>query len=467
MEREKILIVDDEINILTILTAILKEEGYDIRKAATPDEAKELVRKWRPDLVILDLVFKGYEENGIDVLRFIKNFDPYIQVLILTGHGSIDSAVEATKLGAYNYLTKPLKLEEIRIHTKRALETRKVNLENLELKKELERYRNLEELNREIIGNNEKFRQVLEMARKVARTDATVLITGESGTGKELVARYIHNLSKRARNKFVAVNIGAIPEEIVESELFGYEKGAFTGADKKKIGFFKEADGGTIFLDEIGEASKKLQVRLLRVLQYGEFYPLGSTKLERVDIRVIAATNKDLLELVKEKKFREDLYYRLNVIHIDLPPLRERKDDIPLLVNHFLKKFAEKYGSEPKTITRRALNALINYSWPGNIRELENVIESMFILTPGDTIDIDALPRNIKDELQIDHISEEDIDAMTPESVLTLDEVERRYILKALEVFNWNRKKAAEALGIDASTLYRKLKSYGITPPDR
>ncbi len=467
MEREKVLIVDDEVNILTILTAILKDEGYEIRKAATPDETKEIVEKWHPDLVLLDLVFKGYEETGIDILRFIKKVDPYIQVVIITGHATIDTAVEAIKLGAYNYLTKPLKLEEIKIHTRRALETRKVRLENIELKREVERYRNLEALNWEIIGNNKKFRQVLEIAKKVAPTDATVLLTGESGTGKELVARLIHNLSRRSRNKFVAINIAAVPEEIVESELFGHEKGAFTGADKKKTGYFKEADGGTIFLDEIGEASPKLQVRLLRVLQYGEFYPVGSTKLEKVDIRIIAATNKDLKELVKTEKFREDLFYRLNVVHIDLPPLRERKDDIPLLINHFLKKFAQKYRGEMKTLTHRALSALIHYSWPGNIRELENVIERMYILSGDETIDIDVLPDYLKDELQIDQISEKDIETMTPESVLPLDEVERRYILKALEVFNWNRKKAAEALGIDASTLYRKLKSYGITPPDR
>ncbi len=467
MKREKVLIVDDELNILTILTAILKEEGYEIKKAATPEEAKEVVTKWQPDLVLLDLVFKGHEETGIDILRYIKEFDPYIQVVIITGHGTIDTAVEAIKLGAYNYLTKPLKLEEIKIHTRRALETRRVRLENLQLKREIEHYRNLEALSREIIGNNRKFQKVLEIARKVAPTDATVLITGESGTGKELIARLIHNLSRRAGRKFVAVNIGSLPDDIVESELFGHEKGAFTGADRKKIGFFKEADGGTIFLDEIGEASPKLQVRLLRILQYGEFYPLGSTRLERVDIRVIAATNKDLKGLVEDKKFREDLFYRLNVVHIHIPPLRERKDDIPLLITHFLKRFQQKYGGKPKSLTHRALSTLIHYSWPGNIRELENVLENMYIMSTDETIDIDVLPDHIKDELQIDQISEKDIEAITPESVLPLEEVERRYILKALEAFDWNRKRAAEALGIDASTLYRKLKSYGITPPDR
>ncbi len=464
-EKERVLIVDDEHNVTRILSLILKDEGYDIKTAANPDEARKLVSEWHPDLVLLDLIFKGYDETGMDVLKYIKNFDPFIQVVIITAHGTIDSAVEAIKLGAHDYLTKPLKLEEVTLITKRALETRRVKLENVELRREVERYKAL--AFPEIIGENKKFRKILETVRKVAQTDANVLISGESGTGKELIARAIHNLSYRADKPFVAVNIGAIPEEIIESELFGYVKGAFTGAERNKPGFFDEANSGTIFLDEIGEASPKLQVRLLRVIQEGEFFPVGSTKVKKVNVRIIAATNRELEELVKEGKFREDLYYRLNVVKINLPPLRERKDDIPLLVNYFLKRMQLKYKSGEKFITKRVLNIFLKYDWPGNIRELENVIESMYILSVGNVIDVDVLPENIVKGMNLDTFTESDIEEVTPESVMTLDELERRYILKALEVFNWNKKRAAEALGIDASTLYRKLKSYGISPPEK
>ena len=461
MEKEKILIVDDEPNIVRLLSAVLRDEGYDIKTAANPNDARELVESWKPDLVLLDLVFKGYEENGIDVLKNIKEVDPFVQVVIITGYGSINSAVEAIKLGAHDYLTKPLKFEEIKLITKRALETRKVKLENIELKKEVERYKAL--IIPEIVGKDEKFLKALQTAKMVAHSDVSVLITGESGTGKELIAKAIHKMSPRSRGRFVAVNIGAIPEDLVESELFGHVKGSFTGAYKDKIGLFEQAHGGTIFLDEIAEASPRIQVKLLRVLQEGEFFPVGSERMKKVDVRVIAATNKNLEELMKKGEFREDLYYRLNVVRINLPPLRERKTDIPLLVNYFLKRMELKYGVGPKTITRRVLNVFMTYEWPGNIRELENVVESMYIMTPGDVIDVDVLPDIIKEKAGIETFSEEEIENLTEDTVITLDELEKKYILKVLEVFNWNKKRAAEALGIDASTLYRKLKSYGIS----
>ena len=465
MEKEKILIVDDEPNIVRLLSAVLKDEGYEIKTAANPNDARKLVEMWRPDLVLLDLVFKGYEEDGMDVLKYIKELDPYVQVVIITGHGSINSAVEAIKLGAHDYLTKPLKFEEIKLITKRALETRKVRLENIELKKEVERYKAL--VIPEIVGKDEKFLRALQTAKMVAHSDVTVLITGESGTGKELIAKAIHKMSPRSKKRFVAVNIGAIPEDLVESELFGHVKGSFTGAYKDKAGLFEQAHGGTIFLDEIAEASPKIQVKLLRVLQEGEFFPVGSEKMKKVDVRVIAATNKNLEELMKRGAFREDLYYRLNVVKINLPPLRERKYDIPLLVNYFLKRMELKYGVGPKTITRRVLNILMAYEWPGNVRELENVVESMYIMTPGDVIDVDVLPDNIREKAGIETFSDEEIEHLTEDTVITLDELEKRYILKVLEVFDWNKKRAAKALGIDASTLYRKLKNYGIPPSNK
>ena len=465
MEKEKILLADDEPNIIRLLSAVLKDEGYEIKTAANPNDTKKLVESWKPDLVLLDLVFKGYEENGMDVLRYIKKIDPYVQVVIITGYGSINSAVEAIKLGAYDYLTKPLKLEEINLITKRALEARRVKLENIELKKEVERYKAL--IFPDIIGKDEKFLRALQTAKTVAKSDVNVLITGESGTGKELIANAIHKMSKRAGGPFVAVNIGAIPEDLVESELFGHVKGSFTGAYKDKIGLFEQAHGGTIFLDEIAEASPRIQVKLLRVLQEGEFFPVGSEKMKKVDVRVIAATNKNLEELMRKGEFREDLYYRLNVVRINLPPLRERKSDIPLLVNYFLKRMELKYGMGSKTITSRVLNIFMQYDWPGNVRELENTIESMYIMSPGDVIDVDVLPDNIRDKAGIATFSEEEIENLTKETIITLDELEKRYILKALDVFNWNKKRAAEALGIDTSTLYRKLKSYGISSPDK
>ena len=465
MEKEKILLVDDEPNIVRLLSAVLKDEGYEIKTAANPDDAKKLVESWRPDLVLLDLVFKGYEENGMDVLKYIKEVDPYVQVVIITGYGSINSAVEAIKLGAHDYLTKPLKFEEIKLLTKRALETRKVKLENIELKKEVERYKAL--IIPDIVGKDEKFLKALQTAKMVASSDVSVLITGESGTGKELIAKAIHKMSPRSKARFVAVNIGAIPEDLVESELFGHVKGSFTGAYKDKVGLFEQAHGGTIFLDEIAEASPKIQVKLLRVLQEGEFFPVGSEKMKKVDVRVIAATNKNLEELMRKGEFREDLYYRLNVVRINLPPLRERKNDIPLLVNYFLKRMELKYRVGPKTITRRVLNIFMNYDWPGNIRELENVVESMYIMTPGDVIDVDVLPDNIREKAGIETFSDDEIENLTEETVITLEELEKRYILKVLEVFKWNKKRAAEALGIDASTLYRKLKNYGISPSNK
>ncbi len=465
MEKEKILLADDEPNIIRLLSAVLKDEGYEIKTAANPNDTKKLVESWKPDLVLLDLVFKGYEENGMDVLRYIKKIDPYVQVVIITGYGSINSAVEAIKLGAYDYLTKPLKLEEINLITKRALEARRVKLENIELKKEVERYKAL--IFPDIIGKDEKFLRALQTAKTVAKSDVNVLITGESGTGKELIANAIHKMSKRAGGPFVAVNIGAIPEDLVESELFGHVKGSFTGAYKNKIGLFEQAHEGTIFLDEIAEASPRIQVKLLRVLQEGEFFPVGSEKMKKVDVRVIAATNKNLEELMRKGEFREDLYYRLNVVRINLPPLRERKSDIPLLVNYFLKRMELKYGMGSKTITSRVLNIFMQYDWPGNVRELENTIESMYIMSPGDVIDVDVLPDNIRDKAGIATFSEEEIENLTKETIITLDELEKRYILKALDVFKWNKKRAAEALGIDTSTLYRKLKSYGISSPDK
>jgi len=373
-------------------------------------------------------------------------------VVIMTAYGSLESAVEAMRKGAFDYVMKPFQIEEIKLVIKRAIEERKLREENLELKRRVKQY----EL-KEIVGKNEKFQRVLELAKKVAPTDSTVLIRGESGTGKELIAKAIHNMSPRANNPFIAINMAALPEELLESELFGYTKGAFTGATKNKEGLFKAAEGGTILLDEISEASPRIQVKILRALQEKEITPVGSTKTIKVDVRIIASTNADLEKMVAEGRFREDLYYRLNVVYIQLPPLRERKDDIPLLTSHFLKKYTSLYNLPPKKISDETMKILLEYSWPGNVRELENAIERAVILSEGEVIKPADLPEKIRNRFSVKVSDQVNL------SGLTLEELERRYILQVLDETGWNKNRAAQILGIDPSTLYRKLQRYGLS----
>ncbi|MCD6087093.1 MAG: sigma-54-dependent Fis family transcriptional regulator [Candidatus Hydrothermae bacterium] len=447
---ERILIVDDEASVGQFLSIMLEREGYKVEAVLSGKEALEKIAENPPQVVLADL--RMPEMDGIELLTRIKEEDPRIAVVIMTAYGSLESAVEAMRKGAFDYVMKPFQIEEIKLVIKRAIEERKLREENLELKRRVKQY----EL-KEIVGKNEKFQRVLELAKKVAPTDSTVLIRGESGTGKELIAKAIHNMSPRANNPFIAINMAALPEELLESELFGYTKGAFTGATKNKEGLFKAAEGGTILLDEISEASPRIQVKILRALQEKEITPVGSTKTIKVDVRIIASTNADLEKMVAEGRFREDLYYRLNVVYIQLPPLRERKDDIPLLTSHFLKKYTSLYNLPPKKISDETMKILLEYSWPGNVRELENAIERAVILSEGEVIKPADLPEKIRNRFSVKVSDQVNL------SGLTLEELERRYILQVLDETGWNKNRAAQILGIDPSTLYRKLQRYGLS----
>jgi DNA-binding NtrC family response regulator len=390
--------------------------------------------------------------DGIEVLAAVKEIDPSIPVIIMTAYASQKTAIEALNNGAFHYLIKrAAKNDQIKMVIRNALDVHRVKSENKFLKKQL---RNKDDF-KEIIGKSEEIRKVFTLVDKVADTDSTILVCGESGTGKELIARAIHYRSMRASSPFVSINCGALPENLLESELFGHVKGSFTGAIKDKDGLFKVASGGTFFLDEVGETSPAIQVKLLRVLQEREIIPVGGTSPIKVNARLIAATNADLEKAVQDDTFRADLYYRLNVIPIVIPPLRHRRDDIPLLVEHFLEKVSIKNG-EKKNITKDAMNLLTEYEFPGNVRELENIIERAVILQEGDQVDVDDLPDKVRSRtcsrssLSLD------------KAQMTLEELEKEYLISVLEETNWQKKKASSILGINASTLYRKIQRYGL-----
>jgi len=442
---DRVLIIDDEPSVVNFLSILLQREGYEVITAGSGPEALKKFRENPADVVLVDL--KMPEMDGLQVLSKIKSMDNETPVIIMTAYASIESAIEAMRKGAFDYVMKPFKVDEIALVVKRALQERKLILENIELKRKVKQYEF-----QEMVGQNEKFREVLQMVMKVAPTDSTVLISGESGTGKELIARAIHNLSQRSNKQFLAINMAALPEELLESELFGYVKGAFTGAIKDKEGLLKVAEGGTVLLDEISEASPRIQVKILRALQEREITPVGSTRVEKINVRIIAATNTNLEEKVEEGKFREDLFYRLNVVNIHLPPLRERKDDIPLLVNFFIKKYSRIHGLEEKKFSKATMELLMKYDWPGNIRELENVVERALILSDGPEIGPEDLPPKVRMRLPIVKVSSM--------KGLTLEELERQYILQVLSETAGNKAKAAKILGIDPSTLYRKLHRY-------
>lgn len=449
--KGKILVVDDEASVCKFLTILLEKEGYEVESTTEPIKALSMLDEYEPQVALVDL--RMPEMNGLDLLKEIKEKKPDVTVILMTAYASLDSAVEAMRRGAFDYIMKPFKVEEIRLVVKRAFENRALVRENIELKRKVREY----EL-QDVVGKNEKFLRVLDLARKVAKTDSTIIIYGESGTGKELIARMIHQLSPRASKPFMAINMAALPEELLESELFGYVKGAFTGANRDKMGLFKAAEGGTLLLDEISEASPRIQVKILRALQEKEITPVGSTKTQKVDVRLIAATNANLEEKVKEGTFREDLYYRLNVVTIELPPLRERKDDIPLLVQHFLKKYSTLYKLPMKKFSQAAMDVLMNYDWPGNVRELENAVERALILSDGEEIGPNDLPEKL---LRGEKIVERE-EIVTASEDVSLEELERRYIIKVLDKTGWNKTRAAQILGIDPSTLYRKLHRYGL-----
>jgi DNA-binding NtrC family response regulator len=395
--------------------------------------------------------------DGIQVLSGIKAIDSSVPVVIMTAYASKQTAIEAVNKGAFHYLDKHAKNDEIKMVVRNALEVRQVKSENAQLKRELHK----KEFSRDMIGKSDGMQNVFRMVERVSASDATILIHGESGTGKELIARAIHEQSHRAKGPFVSINCGALPESLLESELFGHVKGSFTGAIRDKEGLFKVASGGTFLLDEIGETSPAIQVKLLRVLQEREIIPVVGTKPVKVDVRIVAATNRDLEHEVQLGNFRPDLYYRLNVIPILLPPLRERGDDVPLLIDHFLHRYMASYnGDLARHLTDEARDLLCRYGWPGNVRELENIVERAVILHHGDgPLDVDDLPEKLVGSAR------RSADSPIRESGITLEELERKYMVQVLNETGWHKKRAAEILGINPSTLYRKIKSYGLESP--
>lgn len=443
-----LLIIDDEKNIREGLAANFELEGYNVKLAENGKQGLDLISKGDIDLVITDLRMTGI--TGEEVLRKVSSESPGIPVIVLTGHGSIDSAVDAMRNGAYDFLTKPLNLDRLTLIVKRALSTRELSLQHNQLKSEIENKNVLEN----IIGKSSEMQKVFELVKKVASSKASVLITGESGVGKEVVADAIHKLSPRKDRHCIKVHCAALSENLLESELFGHEKGAFTGADSLVKGRFELAHESSIFLDEIGEINQNVQIKILRVLQEKEFERVGGQETIKVDVRVIAATNRDLEKEVKKGTFREDLYYRLNVIHIHVPPLRERKEDIPLLVSKFIQEFSKENGKEITSIDSQAKSAIFNYDWPGNIRELRNCIESAVVICSGNQIKLEDLPPNISKVTSDSLIN-------IPSNV-TLDEAEKIIILQTLAQNKNNKTKTAELLGIGRKTLHRKLEEYGV-----
>ena len=447
--KNRILIVDDEKNTREGLKWSLETPEREVRIAASAEDALELFHQDHFDLVVTDLKMPGMD--GLELLRRIKAEEPDVEMIVLTAHGSIETAVEAMRAGAYDYQMKPVDLEELKLVCDRALRTRRLTLENEELKNLVNKRYGFQN----IIGNAPAMEKVFQIVRQVAPTRATVLIQGESGTGKELVAHAIHLNSPRAQQSFVAVNCGALSSSLLESELFGYEKGAFTHALRTKPGRFELADGGTIFLDEISETTPDFQVKLLRVLQSQTFERVGGVDTLKVDVRVLAATNRDLQQCVAEGKFREDLFYRLNVVQINLPPLRERREDIPILVDAFLKEFCKANGREGLSISPKAMNLMQDYAWPGNVRQLRNVIEGMVVMNSGKEI----TPRDLPDDLRRESPAN---GAVTLRVGATLVDAERELIKATLAEQHGNRAATAKVLGIGRKTLYRKMEEYGI-----
>lgn len=450
-KMNKILIVDDERDIRRALEFVLSGEGYSVETASNGIEAVEKLKDGAFDLVITDIRMNGLD--GFGVLEKSRKMSPATPVIMMTAFGSVESAVEAMKRGAADYIVKPFIHDEIKLTIGRILEHSKLSFENMRLRRQLSQQFGC----KEIVGLSESISRIFETIEKVAPTTANVLITGESGTGKGLVAESIHCSSPRRDMSFMSLNCAAIPEGLLESELFGYKKGAFTGATADKTGLIVMADGGTLFLDEIGDMPMVVQSKLLKVLESGEVMPLGDTKKKTVDIRIISATNKDIETCIKEKSFREDLYYRLNVIEIKVPPLRHRTDDIPILINHFLNVLTETSGGCVKTVDQAAMKALISYKWPGNVRELRNVIERAVILSTGDTITVDDLPKKVT-------TGGESASADTPVPPLKsmVSEYEREIIMNALRRNKGSKEQAVQELGIDLATLYRKMHKYGI-----
>jgi two-component system, NtrC family, nitrogen regulation response regulator NtrX len=442
-----VMLVDDEEGIRESLSGIFEDEGYAVLTASSGEEALNILKEQNPDLIFLDIWLPGID--GIQTLQEIKNLKPDLPVVMISGHGNIELAVKATRTGAYDFLEKPLSLERVLLVANRALERRTLEIENKALRQDLTKKWRL-------IGKSQKMNQLLEQIDMVAKGNSRVLILGESGSGKELVAHVLHEKSNRRDKPFIEMNCAAIPQELIESELFGHEKGSFTGAFERKKGKFELADNGTLFLDEIGDMSLSTQAKVLRVIETQEFQRVGGSRNIKVDVRIISATNKDLIEEVKKGNFREDLLYRLNVIPIMVPPLRERRDDIPALVEYFLDYFAMECGQRPKKITADGLTMIEAYEWPGNIRELRNVIERLVIMTPSNTITAKNII--IGGTARSDYFSFNTLREAR-------DSFEKDFIIKKLEENNWNISKTADILDIERSNLHRKIKSYDIKTP--
>ncbi len=452
-KKSKILVVDDENSLREMLSILLQREGYQVDQAVDGVAAFSMNQENTYDLIISDIQMP--KMTGIELLRQLREQDDNVTVMMMTAFSSTEEAVEAMKLGAYDYITKPFKNDEIRLVIKNALEREQLQQENRQLKQQLGQRFSFQSL----IGNSLAMSKLIALLERVAPSQANVLITGESGTGKELVAKALHLNSDRKTHPFVPINCGAIPENLLESELFGHEKGAFTGADKRKEGLFESADNGTLFLDEIGELPMGMQVKLLRVLQEREFRRVGGTNNISLNIRLVAATNQDLSELIKEGKFREDLFYRLNVISIELPPLRTRYDDIPFLINNFYQRLT---GKNEYSVQKQALEILLNYDWPGNVRELENLVERCVVLGEMDELTVDCLPDQIKKKKDILC----DVVGNLPDDGFDLDKwlenVERSFLLQALEKSGGVRKRAAELLGINFRSIRYRLGKLGV-----
>ncbi len=441
----RILIVDDEMIVRSSLKSWLEEDGYPIDTAASAEDALKMLQDHQYAILLLDIKMPGMD--GIELLRRVKQVNPEVEVIMITAYATIESAVEAMKIGAFDYITKPFEPDEVGLIIKKIITHRNLLAENVRLKESLV----ASVRHGELIGESKAIRDILKTVEDVAPSEAPVLITGESGTGKELVARAIHFQSKRRYMPLVVVSCGAIPESLIESELFGHEKGSFTGAQYKKKGRVELADGGTLFLDEVGELSPKTQVDLLRVLQEKEFMRVGGTKAIQSDFRIIAATNRNLQDMVRRGDFREDLYYRLNVIHVHLPPLRDRPEDVPLLAEHFLKRFCLATNKRIHGFTPAALDLLKRHPWPGNIRELENAVERSVVMAKSG------------------YVQPADLPPLSGENTLgptaSLDEVEKQHVLKTLAAVDWNIKRAAEIMGIERATLYNKIRRYGLSRP--
>ncbi len=446
--KPNVLIVEDEELMRSILRQLLESEGFSVLSADSAENALEMFAANDVHVTLTDIKMAGMD--GLELLDQIKRIDEDALVIIMTAYSSVDSAIAALRKGAYDYVTKPFVNEDLLQTVRNAIRTKELFKENKNLRRELDRHYSFSE----IIGTSEALQSIFRIVEKVADTTASVLIEGESGTGKELIARAIHYKSRRAAAPFLAVNCGALPENILESELFGHTKGSFTGATGEKKGLFRSADGGTILLDEIGEMPPSLQVKLLRALQEHEVTPVGSSVPVKFDARIVAATNKNLEKEIAENRFREDLFYRLNVIEITLPPLRERREDIQLLAKYFIARFAKEQNGVEKSISREAMSALVNHHWQGNVRELQNALERAFILS-GDEIELENLPPKIRIGAE-NNLEMRDPQGFRP----TLEEMERRYILEILKSVGEEKTAAAEILDIDLSTLYRKLKRY-------